>query len=375
MIRPTHAAIDGDAIRSNIRLIRRIIPRDTRVMAIVKANCYGHYGHICIPAMLAEGIDFFGVATIEEASALRALGVECRIAVLPPPLEGQYGLYPGVGAEATISNIRMAEELHAAASAAGTRLRVHLHLDTGMGRNGVDPAGTLDLLERITSLPGLDLVGFASHLATSDEPGDLFAHRQIEIFDATLRRALDAGYTFEDIHLANSGGVFNFPGSHYNLVRPGLALYGHHPTASLQADSGLRAALRLRTAIGNITRMPAGSSISYSRRYSTSAETLIATLPIGYADGLMRALTNRLDVLIGGRRYPVVGTICMDEVMVDLGRTSDINVGDEAVLIGSSGEERIEGWEMAQRAGTIPYEICTNLSSRVPRVGMRNSRS
>ena len=375
MIRPTHAAIDGEAIRSNIRLIRSIIPPGTKVMGIVKANCYGHHGHLCIPEMLAEGIDVFGVATIEEAAALRALGVRCRIAVLPPPLEGQYAMFPETGAEATISNIRMAEELDRAAAAAGVRLRVHLHLDTGMGRNGVPPADVLDLIERVQRLPALDLVGFASHLATSDEPGDGFAHRQIEIFDTTLRLALAAGHRFEEIHLANSGGIFNFPDSHYTMVRPGLALYGHHPTAELQRGSGLRAALVWRTVIGNITRMPAGSSISYSRRYYTRSETLIATLPIGYADGLMRSLTNRLDVLIGGRRYPVVGTICMDEVMVDLGSTSDIEVGDEVVLIGSSGEERIDGWEMASRAGTIPYEICTNISARVPRVAMQDSKS
>jgi len=367
MIRPTHAAIDREALRGNIRLIRSRIPAGTRVMGVVKANCYGHSAAICIPEMIAEGIDIFGVATIEEAEALRALGVSANIAVLPPPLEGQYRRYIDADAEAVISNLRMAEALAAVAESAGRRLPVHLHLDTGMGRNGVPPEEALDLLARVAGLPSLELVGFASHLATSDEPGDAFALRQIEIFDTTLRSVLGAGYTFRDIHLANSGGTLNFPASHYNLVRPGLALYGYHPTAALQADSGLRPVLSLRTTIGNITSMPAGRPVSYSRRYYTSSPSLIATLPIGYADGLMRALTNRIEALIGGRRYPVVGTICMDEVMVNLGTDADVYVGQEVLLIGESAGMRIDAWEMALLAGTIPYEICTNISARVPR--------
>jgi alanine racemase len=210
-------------------------------------------------------------------------------------------------------------------------------------------------------------VGLSSHFATSDEPEDSFTAGQMATFEAVLRAALDAGFTFRDIHIANSGGILNFPASHHNMVRPGLALYGYHPTPDRQKSSGLVPVMSLRTVIGNITRMPAGVSISYGRRYFTSADTFIATLPIGYADGLMRILTNKVSVLIGGRRYPVVGTICMDEVMVDLGNDPPVRVGDEAFLIGNSGGLAIDAWELAAQAGTIPYEICTNVSRRVPR--------
>jgi alanine racemase len=262
----------------------------------------------------------------------------------------------------------MAEELAAAASATGRRLRVHLFVNTGMGRNGVEPSQALNLLRRVDTLESLEMVGFASHFATSDEPGNPFTAAQLEIFETTLREALAEGFTFRDIHIANSGGILNFGASRYTMVRPGLALYGFHPTPELQTESDLRPVMTLRTIVGNVTLMPAGVSISYGRRYHTTAETLIGTLPIGYADGFMRILTNNAEVVIGGRRYPVVGTVCMDEVMVDLGPGSNVRPGDEAIVMGTQGTETISGWELARRAQTIPYEICSNVSKRVPRV-------
>lgn len=371
MTRPTRALIDRTALGSNIRLLRSRLPGNTRIMGIAKADCYGHGAAICIPEMLAAGIDIFGVATAQEAIGLRELGVAAPVVVLPPPLDGEYALFAEHALEATVSTPLMARALSAAADAAGRRIGVHLFLDTGMARNGVASSAALDLLREIVELPGLELSGFASHFATSDEPDNPFTLRQLAIFDDTLRRATEAGYTFRDIHIANSGGILNFPASHYNLVRPGLSLYGFHPTPERQENSGLLPVMRLRTVVANITPLPSGTSVSYGRRYVTTIDTRIATLPIGYADGVMRILTNNLEVLIRGRRYPVVGTICMDEVMADLGPArdgADIAIGDEAVVIGASGGAAIDGWEVARRARTIPYEICSNISKRVPRV-------
>jgi alanine racemase len=367
MTRPTRALISPHALRNNVEMIRRRLDPGTRIMAITKADCYGHGSAICIPELVECGVDLFGVATVEEGIALRELGVKHRVVVLPPPLEGQYELFIRHNLEAAISNPRIAAELADRAAAAGARLTVHMFVDTGMGRNGAPPGDAIETLRYTAGLGSLEVAGFSSHFATSDELANSFTSLQMETFDGVLREALAAGFSFDDIHIANSGGILNFPASHHTVVRPGLALYGYHPTAELQESSGLIPVMSLRTVIANITRMPAGASISYGRRYFTGGDTFIATLPIGYADGLMRILTNRLDVLVGGRRYPVVGTICMDEVMVDLGSDTPVRVGDEAFLIGASGPLGIDAWELAANAGTIPYEICTNVSKRVPR--------
>jgi alanine racemase len=369
MIRPTHARISHRALRNNLRVIRQRLSPGSRIMAVVKANCYGHGVDICLPTLLAEGIDLFAVATVEEARTLRRLGLRERVVVLAPPLQGQYGEFVELDAEPLLSSVEQARQMSAVADAAGARLRAHLFLDTGLARDGFPPGDVIGALEGIGRLAAIDLVGFSSHFACSDEPGNAFNDHQMALFDATLAAAREGGYRFADIHLANSGGIFNYPGSHHQVVRPGLALYGYHPTPELQSASGLMPVMSVRTTIANITRIPAGAPVSYGRRYYTPRESLIATLPLGYADGLMRTLTNRLEVLAGGRRYPVVGTICMDEVMVNLGEATDVAVGDEVLVTGRQGSEQIDAWELAERAGTIPYEICTNISSRVPRIG------
>jgi len=230
------------------------------------------------------------------------------------------------------------------------------------------PEDIVESLRYMSALEAVEIIGFSSHFACSDEPDNPFNRQQITDFDAALRCALDAGFNFADIHLANSGGILNFPDSHYSLVRPGLALYGYHPTLQRQQESALQPVMTLHTVVSNVWQMPAHRSISYGRRFYTATDTVIASIPIGYADGLMRVLTNRLDVLIAGRRYPVVGTICMDEVMVELGNGTDIGVGDEVVIIGHQQGKSIDAWELATAAGTIPYEICTNISVRVPRI-------
>lgn len=368
MIRPTRAIIDRDALRANVGLIRRKLSAGTGIMAVVKANCYGHDVAICVPEVLAAGADMLAVATIEEAAKLRSLGITARIVVLAPALQGQYEEFIAHDAEPFISDARTAKILAGIADAAGRRLRAHLFIDTGMRRDGVAPEQTIETLRRCAVMPGLEIIGFASHFATSEEADTSYAREQIAIFDTTLRSTLDAGFTFQNIHIANSGGIFNLPEAHYTMVRPGISLYGYHPSPELHAASGLLPVMKLRTVIANMMHVGPGLSVSYGRRYYTQKQTTLASLPLGYADGLMRRLTNTAQVLIGGRRYPVVGTICMDEVMVDLGDAPDVHVGDEVILLGSSGMEKIDAWEMAEQAGTIPYEICTNISARVPRV-------
>lgn len=363
----TQAVISRAALRNNLGVIRRTIPPTTRVMGVVKANCYGHSTPICVPVLRDEGIDLFGVANVAEGEQLRQSGIDETIVVLGPPIPGMMHAYGQHRLEAFVSNARMAAQL-AESTPVGASMNVHLFVDTGMARNGAHPDDAVELLRFINGLPQLNIVGIASHFATSDEPENTFTRQQLGLFDSTLRRATDAGFRFRDVHMANSGGIFNLPDSHYSVVRPGLSLYGYHPTESRQASSGLIPVMELRTHVANVTRFPAGVSVSYGRRYFTQQETEIATLPIGYGDGLMRTLTNKLNVLIAGTSFPVVGTICMDEVMIDLGLSSGVQPGEKAVLIGTSGERQIDAYQLANTVGTIPYEICTNISARVPRI-------
>jgi alanine racemase len=368
MIRPTHAIIDLDALRNNLGVIRSHLSPQTEIMAVVKADCYGHSAALCVPELLAQGIRRFAVATVEEGGALRALGLRERITVLAPPLDGQYQELAEHDLEPFISSVGMARELHNVALSSGRRLRAHLFVDTGLARNGMAPHDAVESLRIISALDGVDLIGLCSHFACSDEPDNPFNHEQIEKFSDVVHATKDAGFTFQDVHLSNSGGILHFPEAGHTLVRPGLALYGYHPAQNRQKQSGLRPVMSLHTAIANIWPMSAGRSISYGRRYFTTSETRIASLPIGYADGVMRVLTNRLEVLVGGRRVPTVGTICMDEVMVDLGNDDGITIGEDVIIIGRQGDLEIDAWEVAEAAGTIPYEICTSISARVPRI-------
>ena len=363
---PTQARIDLGRLRQNLATICAHVAPTTRIMAVVKADSYGHSAALCVPELQRSGVDTFAVASIEEGIELRRLGIQARILVLRPPLSGQFSLYGEHDLEAMISSVANARDLESAAAAVGRRLRVHLYVDTGMVRNGADPAEALDILRTIERLPGLRLQGIASHFATSDDLDPGFSNQQIALFRSVVEEAAGAGFSPEDIHMANSGGIFNHPSSHFSMVRPGISLYGYHPTESRQAGSGLLPVMSLRTEVAGIKQIGAGVSVSYGRTYYTSAGTRVATLPIGYADGLPRLLGNRYSVLIGGRRYRGIGTICMDEVMIDL-EESEVGVGSEAIILGESGNERIDAWELATMAETIPWEICTGIGARVPR--------
>lgn len=369
---PTHARIDLGRLGQNVETIRRHLAPSTRIMAVVKADSYGHSAAICAPELLRHGIDMFAVASIEEGIELRRIGIEARILVIRPPVAGQHDLYAGHDLEAMISTAANAVDLDAAAAANGRQLRVHLYVDTGMARNGANPAEVNDLLRTIDTLPMLRLQGIASHFATSDDLQSSFAAEQISIFRAVVGSAADAGFAPEDIHMANSGGIFNHPDSHFSMVRPGISLYGYHPTESLQAESGLLPVMSVRTVVGGVKRIGPGLSVSYGRTHYTSAGTRVATLPIGYADGLPRSLSNRYEVLIDGRRYRGIGTICMDEVMIDL-EESQVDVGSEVIILGESGTGKIDAWELAGRSGTIPWEICTGIGGRVPRVAVHDA--
>ncbi len=368
MIRPTQAQISRTALLSNLALLRSRVDRQTRIMGVVKADCYGHGVPLCVGPMIEAGIDIFGVATVNEAKDLRTLGYGGRIVLLTTPFESEREDIISLDVEILLSDRDTAEWLGATAMAAGRRLRAHLYVDTGMTRNGAWPEDVVGLADSVAANEGLELQGYASHFATSEEADTSFATLQLERFKAGLVSLQGAGYDPEDVHIANSGGILRLPSSHHTLVRPGIALYGYHPDRIEQSDSGLQPVMRLRTVLTSIRSVPAGTAVSYGRRYTTGGKTRIGTLPIGYGDGLIRSMSGRTEVLIGSRRVPVVGTICMDEVMIDLGPEGSEYVGQEVVLIGASEGDEINAWDVAERIGSIPYEITTAIAPRVPRV-------
>ena len=360
--RPTVAEVDLGAIRHNVGLLR---PPGVELMAVVKANAYGHGAFPVARAALEAGATWLGVALVEEGLGLRAAGMEAPILVLselPPGAErGALDalLTPSVYSDAGVTR------LAAAARAGGRRVAVHVKVDTGMHRVGVwPPEDAVPFLARVVA-EGLDLEGLWTHFARSeDDP--VTTKAQVDRFAGVVEAARAAGFAPRYLHASNSGGAILHPEACFDLVRPGIAIYGILPAPEVGADLGLRPALTWRSRVSLAKRLPAGERLSYGHRYELAADSWVATVPVGYADGYPRAASSRADVLIRGRRCRVAGSVTMDQVLVDCG-DHEIATGDDVVLLGRQGDEGISAWELAERADTIAYEIVTRIGERVPR--------
>ena len=369
-MRPTHAEIDLSAIAANVALACRLAGPETRVMAVVKADAYGHGAVPVARVALAAGATWLGVAIPEEAVPLRAAGIASRILVLGPVAPEQAELVADHDLEQCVCDPAQAEALDRAARARGRVLALHLKVDTGMGRVGLRPREVRGVAEKIRALPSVRLAGLMTHFADAEaeEPG--FAREQLARF-ADAARDLPAvpqgGMPLR--HAANSAALLFLPESRLDLVRPGIMLYGYHPRGPRGGpEPPLRPALRLRTAISQIRDVAQGESVSYGRTFVAPRDLRVATLPVGYADGCGRLLSNRGQVLIRGQRVPIVGRVCMDMTMVDVSGLPDVRVGDEAVLIGRQGADEITADEVAELQGTISYEILCRIGPRVPRI-------
>jgi len=370
VVRPTHAEIDLSAIAANVALACRLAGPETRVMAVVKADAYGHGAVPVARVALAAGATWLGVAIPEEAVPLRAAGIASRILVLGPVAPEQAELVADHDLEQCVCDPAQAEALDRAARARGRVLALHLKVDTGMGRVGLRPREVRGVAEKIRALPSVRLAGLMTHFADAEaeEPG--FAREQLARF-ADAARDLPAvpqgGMPLR--HAANSAALLFLPESRLDLVRPGIMLYGYHPRGPRGGpEPPLRPALRLRTAISQIRDVARGESVSYGRTFVAPRDLRVATLPVGYADGCGRLLSNRGQVLIRGQRVPIVGRVCMDMTMVDVSGLPDVRVGDEAVLIGRQGADEITADEVAELQGTISYEILCRIGPRVPRI-------
>jgi alanine racemase len=360
------ARVNLAAIERNAALLRSRLAPGTQLCAVVKANASGHGAVPVARAALAGGATSLAVATVGEAAELRSAGLTAPVLILGAISNEELPVALAAGAEVVAWSERFVEDLAARVNDT-TTVGVHVKLDSGMGRLGTrDASEALAVAERVRARqPALALVGVMTHLATADGDPE-FVAEQLDAFTSFAHR-LRAQMGTLRIHAANSAATLNEPASHFDMVRCGIALYGCDPMNEDPEPHGLEPALELSSYVAALKPIRPGESAGYGRRFVAQRETQIATLPIGYADGVRRALTNNCDVLIDGRRYPLVGTVSMDNVTVDVGPDPVVGVGAEAVLIGRSGAERQTVEDLANRVGTINHEILCGISQRVPR--------
>jgi len=367
----THVRVNLAHIRANLEAIRSRVGRSRKILAVLKANAYGH-GAVGIARMAEEeGVDWLGVATVPEGLQLRQAGIRLPILKLYPTFPGEMAVAVAAGITQNLCDRANAEAMEEACAASGrAEVPVHMTIDTGMGRIGVRPRDAPELalfLER--RCPHLRLQGIATHLPVSDDPDFGFTRNQVRSFKAAVAEAESAiGRRVELVHCANSGAVLAHPEAWLDMVRPGILLYGFYPNTGTPRTIPLLPALSFHTVVSFVKRLPAGTRIGYGLMWAAPQDTWIATLPVGFADGFDRRFFRRGRVLVGGRSYPVVGRICMDQIMVDLGPETTVRVGDPVVLIGRSGQEEITLDEWAKTLETITYEAMCQIHARVERV-------
>lgn len=365
-LRPTRVEVDLAAIRHNVATIARIA--GTAVCAVVKADAYGHGAVPVARAVLAAGASHLAVATVEEGLQLREAGIDAPVLLFSePPITAVETL---LRAKLTPTAYRepFIAVLDAAGHARGRAVEVHVKVDTGMARVGIPPADWTTRLRKAAACRGLDIVGLWTHLARADEPELPTTAEQLTAFDRARDLAAKQGITPRLVHAANTAGALLHPDARLDLVRPGIGIYGLSPSAQVDAaEHGLRPALRLVSEVAEAKRITAGTPVSYGHRWRAPEDGTLVTVPIGYADGVPRVLTNRAQVLIGGRRRPIAGTVTMDQILVWCG-DDEPRVGDEVVLLGEQDDERIRVEEWAAAADTITYEIVSQLTRRLPRI-------
>ncbi len=333
-------------------------------MAVVKADGYGHGSVEVSRAALESGADCLGVALPEEGAILREAGIDVPILVLGTIQPDEAYKTADSQLEQTVCSMEPVEALDQQARQAGTRINVHIKVDTGMGRIGVKPEDVSAFVRRILKFENLNVKGIFSHFPSADEADKTFSKRQIEIFDQVVRELALSGITIPQKHMANSAAVLDLPQSYYDLARPGIMIYGLYPSDQVSRSIELEPAMTLKTRISFLKTVPPGTPISYGRTFVTQRETSVATLPIGYGDGYSRLLSGRGEALVNGHRVPLIGRVCMDMCMIDVSQAGNVKPGDEVILFG----EELSVDEIAAKVGTINYEIVCAVGKRVPRV-------
>jgi len=366
-VRPTFAEIDLAAIRHNLQAIKqRVAP--AKVMAVLKANAYGHGLKAAAETALGCQVDCFGVALVEEGIKLREYKFTNPVLVFGGFFDHQVEDFLRSDLEFTLFDKGNALVLSQKAKEFGKPARVHIKVDTGMGRVGVAWQEAVDFVQQVAELSHLELVGMYTHLASSDERDKTYANVQLQRLEQVLSELTRKNISIPIKHAANSGAVLDLPNSYFDMVRVGVSMYGYYPSLETFRSLALKPAMTIKSRVIYLKEVAKDAYISYNRTYQAPQKTTIATVPIGYGDGYNRRLSNRGEVLIRGRRFPVVGRVCMDQIMIDVGLDSGIQIDDEVVLLGRQGNEEITIYEMCEKLNTIPYEVTCWVSERVPRV-------
>ncbi len=367
---PTKAYIHHQNLLHNLQLIQKAVA-PAGVMGVVKANGYGHGSVEVARTLIAGGVQYLGVAFFEEGIELRKAGIETPILVFGAHLPEYFAEFLEYDLDITLTHAGQLEPLRTLCSKTGKKARVQIKIDTGMGRVGFLPDKDDEVIRQILQEPAWQVVGIYSHLSSADEDDPAYTLGQIERFAAFKRKIAKELRQKPIFHLANSAAIMRFPQAYFDMVRPGIMLYGNPPGPDFKLEWPLREVMEFKSKVTLIKKLPAGQPVSYNRRYHTPQETHVAVVPAGYADGYNRRFTNRGEVLIRGRRYPVVGTVCMDQFMVELGLQTDVQIGDEVVLFGHQENAHVSITEIARKLETIPYEVTCWVSQRVPREHLR----
>jgi alanine racemase len=369
MSRPTYAEIDLNAIKQNVINLKNNIPGSAALCAVIKADAYGHGSLQTAYAALRGGASWLALAIPEECIPLREAGIRVPLLVLGGISAEEAELSVAYGLEQCAYTEETVRALDAEGRRQGKRARIHIKVDTGMGRIGLRTAEELkNLLQCLKKCPNVTVSGLFTHFSVSDIVDKTYTLEQNRKFREFIQAVKAAGYD-PVIHAANSAATIEMPELAYDMVRPGIAIYGLAPSGEVDCTRvDLKPAMRIVSHITHVKTVPAGESVSYGRTYTTDRETVIATVPIGYGDGFRRPLSNRGAMLIGGERAPIIGRVCMDQTMVDITHIPDVKTGDEAVIIGRQGAEEISADEMADLLDTINYEVVLSFLPRVERI-------
>jgi alanine racemase len=367
----TRAFINLDHLTHNMNLLKALAG-NRPLWPAIKANGYGHGAEIIGRHLIRLGYKTLCVAHVEEAIDLVEAGLEATFIVLSATLPENSEYVVAYGCEMVVCTLEMVEGLARAASKAGKRVALHLKVDTGMGRIGIRPDELIDFLERCADLPEVYVKGIMSHFPRADEADKSFSRKQIDIFRQVIKAS--ESYGIEVYHLANSAAIFDLPEAGFDAARPGISIYGLKPSVTMLNPrvNDLKPVLELKTRITFLKEVPAGTGLSYGHTFHTDKPSLIATIPLGYGDGISRRFSNQLDLLVGGVRCPQVGRICMDQCLVDVtALRGRVKLGDEVVIAGRQGKEEVTVDELAEKLGTINYEIVTHIAERIPRIAVR----
>lgn len=369
-IRPVRLEINLDNLRNNIQEIRRHVGNDTLIMATVKANAYGHGAEICGKLFLENGADMLGVSVLSEGAALRNVGVDAPILLLNFTPSSQYKELLEYDLIQTIFKYNDAKLLSEEAAKLGKKAKIHIKIDSGMNRIGfLSNESSVESIVNITKLPNIEVEGIYTHFSNADESDKSHTRKQFENFKWVIDRLEELNINIPTKHAANSAAILDLPEYKLDMVRPGIILYGHYPSEFVNTEIiDVKPAMTLKSGISNIKEVEKGEGIGYGQTFITERKSKIATLPIGYADGYSRMLSNKAYVSINNKRVKIIGNICMDQLMIDITGIDGVDLSDEVILFGYDHNSIPQVEELAEILGTITYEVLCMISMRVPRI-------